>query len=121
MDDLDGEVASIIKELSDFDPGYDENDITSFIEKVYENATGNIEKGAFGNNQMRNYMEYIFGDFDKEFEAGNWGTDYNTGYKNWLESNVKWLEANKDSMYSAWADFSNTLTNSELKLFDDQG
>ena len=121
MDDLDGTVAQTIDDLNGFDPGYDENDVTKFINQVLDNATENIDKGATGNNQMRNYMEYIFGNFDKEFEKGLLGTDYNTAYETWLNNNVAWLEANKDNMFSAWSDFTETLTNQELKLFDDQG
>ena len=121
MDDLDGVVAQTINDLNNFDPGYDENDVSKFINKVLDNATENIGKGATGNNQMRNYMEYIFGDFDKEFEKGLLGTDYSAAYESWLNDRVAWLEANKDNMFSAWSDFAETLTNQELKLFDDQG
>jgi hypothetical protein len=50
MDDLDGIVSGTIEDLNSFDPGYDENDITGFISKAYENATENFNKGAYGNN-----------------------------------------------------------------------
>ena len=122
MDDLDGMVAQTIADLNGFDPGYDENDVTSFIQKVLKNANENIEKGAVGNNQMRNYMEYIFGDFDKEFQTGKWGTDYGTAYQNWLDNNVQWLEANQDNMYSAWQNIAPSLQQQfgEIgKVYDD--
>ena len=100
MDDLDGIVQDTINDLNSFDPGYDENDITSFINKVFENATENFEKGAYGNNVMGNYMREIFGDFKWD------GTgDYGNVYKQWLESNIAWLDANKENMFSAWDDF----------------
>lgn len=99
MDDLDGIVASTIEDLNNFDPGYDENDIVGFINKVYENATENFNKGAYGNNQMANYMREIFGAFTPEE-----GQDYSESYKTWLQGNISWLEANKENMYSAWSD-----------------
>jgi len=105
MDDLDGAVASIIDELNNFDPGYDENDITSFIGKVYKNASENIEKGAYGNNVMGNYMQKIFGEF--KYDGPKEG--YGDAYKEWLNTNLTWLENNQDSMYSAWSDFASTL------------
>ena len=95
MDDLDGMVKRTIDDLNNFDPGYDENDVTGFINKVIENATSNIKKGAWGNNQMRNYMEYIFGSY-----KGAPGDEYTA----WLQKGLKWLEANKENMQSAWAD-----------------
>ena len=105
MDDLDGEVASIIDELNDFDPGYDENDIVSFINTVLENATENIEKGATGNNAMGNYMRKIFGDFEYTGPEGGYGA----AYEAWLNNNVQWLEANKENMFSAWSNFASGL------------
>ena len=95
MDDLGSITKRTIDDFNSFDPGYDENDIIGFSNKVIENATANIEKGAWGNNQMRNYMEYIFGEY-----SGAPGEDY----QNWLTSNLSWLEANKENMQSAWAD-----------------
>ena len=105
MDDLGGVAKDTINTLNDFDPGYDENDVTGFITKVFDNATENIEKGAYGNNVMGNYMQKIFG----EFEYSGSETGYKEAYKEWLKNNVKWLEDNKDNMYSAWKDFSDTL------------
>ena len=112
MDDLDGAVKRTIDDLNNFDPGYDENDVTGFIDKVYKNATENIEKGAWGNNVMGNYMEKIFGEF--EYTGPKEG--YGDAYKSWLQTNVKWLEANKDNMFSAWDDFASTLNNKMLGL-----
>ena len=114
MDDLDSVVKHTIDDLNSFDAGFDENDITGFIGKALDNANQNIEKGAYGNNVMANYMRKIFGDFDTEFNAGKWGPDYGEGYKAWLKNNVTWLEANKDNMKSAWSDFASTLDNQML-------
>ena len=120
MDDLDGEVASIIDELNDFDPGYDENDIVSFINTVLENATENIEKGATGNNAMGNYMRKIFGDFEYTGPEGGYGA----AYEAWLNNNVQWLEANKENMFSAWSNFASGLDQHMLgaaKIYEKDG
>ena len=101
MDDLDSITKETIEDLNNFDPGYDENDITGFITKVLENATENINKGAWGNNVMANYMQKIFGDF--KYDGPQEG--YRDAYKAWLQDNVAWLNANKDNMFSAWDNF----------------
>jgi len=36
MDNLDGVVKKTIDDLNNFDPGYDENDVTDFIKKVFD-------------------------------------------------------------------------------------
>jgi len=97
LDDLDGMVSDLIDDLNSFDPGFDEDDITGFINKVYDFSKEKLEKGAYGNNAMGNYMRYIFGD-PKE------GEKYGEGYINWLNRNLAWLEANKENMYSAWTE-----------------
>ena len=114
MDDLDGIVKDTIDDLNSFDPGFDENDITGFIDKVYKNATENIGKGAWGNNQMRNYMQYIFGSFDEQYTPDM--GDYGQAYKTWLTQQTAWLEANKENMFSAWSDFAATLDNGMLDV-----
>ena len=101
MDDLNGIVEQTINNLNDFNPGFDENDITGFISKVFDDVNSNIEKGAWGNNTMGNYMRYIFGDFDYTGSLEG----YEEAYKSWITNNAKWLENNKDNMFSAWDDF----------------
>ena len=110
MDDLDSVVKRTIEDLNSFDAGFDENDITGFITKVLNNANENIDKGAYGNNVMANYMQKIFGDFDYNGPSEGYGE----AYKAWLKNNVAWLEANKDNMKSAWSDFASTLDNQML-------
>lgn len=105
MDDLDGIVKETIDDLNSFDPGFDENDITGFITKVYDNAKENLEKGAYGNNAMRNYMEKIFGNF--EYTGPEEG--YGNAYIAWLAQNMQWLEANKENMYNAWTDVATAI------------
>lgn len=101
MDDFDGVIKRTIDDLSGFDAGYDENDITDSLNNIYENAIKNMEKGAIGNNAMRNQMEYIFGAFEWDSVKGSYGEQY----EQWLNNNIKWLEANKNNLYSAWIDF----------------
>ena len=110
MDDLDSVVKRTIDDLNSFDAGFDENDITGFITKVLNNANENIDKGAYGNNVMANYMQKIFGNFDYNGPSEGYGE----AYKSWLKNNVTWLEANKDNMKSAWSDFASTLDNQML-------
>ena len=110
MDDLDSVVKRTIEDLNSFDAGFDENDITGFITKVLNNANENIDKGAYGNNVMANYMQKIFGNFDYNGPSEGYGE----AYKAWLKNNVAWLEANKDNMKSAWSDFASTLDNQML-------
>lgn len=105
MDDLDGMVKETIEDLNSFDPGFDENDITGFITKAYENAKDNLEKGAYGNNAMRGYMEKIFGNF--EYYGPEEG--YGNAYIAWLVQNMQWLEANKENMYNAWTDVASAI------------
>lgn len=101
MDDLDGTIKKTIDDLNGFDAGYDENNIVDFISSVYENAVKNMEQGAIGNNAMRNQMEYIFGAFEWDSTKGSYGEQY----EQWLNDGIKWLEDNKENLYSAWVDF----------------
>ena len=116
-DDLDGVVSQLIDDLNNFDAGFDENDITGFIGTVLDNATENIEKGAWGNNVMGNYMRKIFGDF--EYTGPKEG--YGEAYKKWINKNVAWLKANKDNMFSAWDDFVGKGNEKTLELITDSG
>jgi hypothetical protein len=43
-------VAGVLKTLSEFDPGMDENEIADFINTAYETLSENIKAGAVGNN-----------------------------------------------------------------------
>ena len=113
MDDLDGIVSETIDDLNNFDPGYDENDITGFISQVYDNAKENFDKGAYGNNQMANYMREVFGAFNQPE-----GQDYGESYIAWLQENMAWLEANKENMYSAWSDVAASWQNGQQGLAD---
>ena len=95
MGTLDNTIQKTLDGLSGFDPGYDENDVTGFISDAYDLVSEQMEKGAYGNNQMRQYMDFIFG---PESLAGKSGDEY----INQLKTNMAWLKANKENMYSAW-------------------
>jgi hypothetical protein len=50
FDGLNSMVAGVLKTLSEFDPGMDENEIADFINTAYETLSENIKAGAVGNN-----------------------------------------------------------------------
>ena len=101
MDDLDGIVQSTIDDLNSFDPGFDENDITGFIQKAYKTISENLEKGAVGNNQSRAYLEKLFG--ENIFDFGSVSIDeYGRKYEAKIQELTGILEANQENMYSAW-------------------
>lgn len=120
MDDLDGIVESTIDDLNSFDAGFDENDITGFIQKAYKTITGNLEKGAIGNNQNRAYLEKIFG--NDIFNFGNLPVDeWGRQYEQRVSQLVGILEANQENMYSAWQGVLGTYENAsgeQFKIFE---
>jgi hypothetical protein len=118
MDDLDSVVKRTIDDLNSFEPSYDENDITSFITKVFDFSKEQIDKGAWGNQAMREYMQEIFGTY-----TGAPGDEY----RDWLTKNLSWLEANKDNMKSAWMDIAGSSKDSaavygeNVKVWEENG
>ena len=111
MHSLDNMVAETIDDLNSFDPGFDENDVTGFISKAYEFANEQIEKGAYGNNAMKNYMLKIFGEdaFDDLSGLDIQSGAYADAYEARLNEMLAWLKANKDNMLSAWRDVEGSL------------
>ena len=120
MDDLDGIVESTIDDLNSFDAGFDENDITGFIQKAYKTITGNLEIGAIGNNQNRTYLEKIFG--NDIFNFGNLPVDeWGRQYEQRVSQLVGILEANQENMYSAWQGVLGTYitaSGEQLQIFE---
>lgn len=91
--------SSTLAGINGFDPGQDENDVTRFIGTANDFISEQIEKGAYGNSQMRQYMDFIFGG-----GAGDISGLSGDAYIAQLKANQKWLEENTDNMYSAWHD-----------------
>ena len=120
MDDLDGIVESTIDDLNSFNAGFDENDITGFIQKAYKTITGNLEIGAIGNNQNRAYLEKIFG--NDIFNFGNLPVDeWGRQYEQRVSQLTGILEANQENMYSAWQGVLGTYENAsgeQFKIFE---
>lgn len=120
MDDLDGIVESTIDDLNNFDAGFDENDITGFIQKAYKTISDNLEIGAIGNNQSRAYLEKIFG--NDIFNFGNLPVDeWGRQYEQRVSQLVGILEANQENMYSAWQGVLGTYENAsgeQFKIFE---
>ena len=120
MDDLDGIVESTIDDLNNFDAGFDENDITGFIQKAYKTISDNLEIGAIGNNQNRAYLEKIFG--NDIFNFGNLPVDeWGRQYEQRVSQLVGILEANQENMYSAWQGVLGTYENAsgeQFKIFE---
>lgn len=110
MDDLDGIVSQTIDDLNGFDPGFNENDVVSFINKAYETITKNLESGAVGNNQNRTYLEKIFG--PDIFDFGDISTkEYGEKYEAKVNELVQILDQNKENMFQAWSDVASTFQN----------
>ena len=106
LDDLEGQTKSIIDEFKNFDPGYDENDINKFITTTYESITENLEKGAYGNNQIKTYLQELFGadvfNADKLFEEYN-TTDFKTAYLSKVRELTDFLRQNAGGSFkNAW-------------------
>ena len=120
MDDLDGIVESTIDDLNSFDAGFDENDITGFIQKAYKTISDNLEIGAIGNNQNRTYLEKIFG--NDIFNFGNLPVDeWGRQYEQKVSQLTGILEANQENMYSAWQGVLGTYTTAsgeQLQIFE---
>lgn len=120
MDDLDGIVESTIDDLNSFDAGFDENDITGFIQKAYKTISDNLEIGAIGNNQNRTYLEKIFG--NDIFNFGNLPVDeWGRQYEQKVSQLTGILEANQENMYSAWQGVLGTYENAsgeQFKIFE---
>lgn len=120
MDDLDGIVESTIDDLNNFDAGFDENDITGFIQKAYKTISDNLEIGAIGNNQNRAYLEKIFG--NDIFDFGNLPVDeWGRQYEQKVSQLTGILEANQENMYSAWQGVLGTYitaSGEQLQIFE---
>ena len=102
-DNLDGAVQQIINDFNNFEPGFDENEITNFISGAYETISKNWEKGAYGNNQIRSYLTKLFG--PDIFDFGDISSEeYGKQYQQAVEKYLNILEANKENMYSAWSE-----------------
>ena len=102
-DNLDGAVQQIINDFNNFEPGFDENEITNFISGAYETISKNWEKGAYGNNQIRSYLTKLFG--PDIFDFGDVSSEeYGKQYQQAVEKYLNILEANKENMYSAWSE-----------------
>lgn len=102
-DNLDGVVQQIINNFNNFEPGFDENEITNFISGAYETISKNWEKGAYGNNQIRSYLTKLFG--PDIFDFGDISSEeYGKQYQQAVEKYLNILEANKENMYSAWSE-----------------
>ena len=54
--------ANAIKNIKDFDPGLDENEVSKHIASAAETVMGNLDKGAYGNTQVSNYLKHYFGE-----------------------------------------------------------
>lgn len=100
-------ISKVLKSISEFDPGQDENAVSEFINSAFEAIDKNLQKGAVGNSQNFNYLDYIFGpDWDKgangEELVGNAlikRMDYLMGI----------LNKNKENMFASWKDFAKKI------------
>ena len=104
---VDDIISKVLKSISEFDPGQDENAVSEFINSAFEAIDKNLQKGAVGNSQNFNYLDYIFGpDWDKgangEELIGNAlieRMDYLMGI----------LNKNKENMFASWEDFAKKI------------
>jgi len=95
FDSLDSMVAELFESMSNFDAGVDENEVASFISGLSETLKSNLEKGAVGNSQNFNILDYMF------------GTDWDQGLSgDALVARMQYLsgvlEANSKDMRSSW-------------------
>ena len=114
FDSLNSLVAETLKTLSEFDPGMDENEVSEFISTYYETLNSNLEKGAVGNSQNFNILDFMFG----EGWDDNLSGDALVERMNYL-SGV--MEQNSADMRASWADlaagkdvYGNTFNKSAL-------
>ena len=96
FDGLNSMVAGVLKTLSEFDPGMNENEIADFINTAYETLSSNLKAGAVGNNQNFSYLDFFFPGWDKGLEGDALiaQMEYLTGK----------LEDNSVNMRRAWSD-----------------
>ena len=96
FDGLNSMVAGVLKTLSEFDPGMDENEIADFINTAYEALSENIKAGAVGNNQNFSYLDFFFPGWDKGLEG-----DALVAQMEYLTGKLK---DNSVNMRRAWSD-----------------
>lgn len=103
MNTLDSFTSGVIDDLNNFQPGYDENDVTKFIGTASDFVNEQIEKGAYGNNAMQDYIKKIFGEDAFRDESGN--ALQGKAYEAQLQKYATALGRNKENMYSAWSSY----------------
>lgn len=122
MNTLQNGVADTINTFNNFDPGINEDDLTGFISGAYDTLSGLIEKGAYGNSQIRSYLGFLFGPealSDLDLDTYD---DYGTAYEAKVNELVSLLNNNKENMYAAWSDFVKSIQGTEIaELFEDTG
>lgn len=96
FDGLNSMVAGVLKTLSEFDPGMDENEIADFINTAYETLSGNLKAGVVGNNQNFSYLDFFFPGWDEGLEG-----DALVAQMEYLTGK---LEDNSVNMRRAWSD-----------------
>ena len=89
-------IAGLNKEISEFDPGIDENFASSFMGQVSQTLTGNVQKGAYGNSQNKKYLDYLLG---PDWDAG---VEYGKGYEEKLRYASQQISKNANNMSHSW-------------------
>ena len=86
-DSLNSMIAELNKTLVTFDPGIDENFVSSFIGQANETIASNLEKGAVGNSQIDKYLDLLFTDSWDEGLSGAKRTSKIQQYSEFLANN----------------------------------
>ena len=95
MNSLDDLVADTVESLENFDYGVDENTVAEKTKEMAEILRANINKGAYGNSQNFEILDYMFGpDWDKDLSG--------EALENKMKELTKILESNSENFANAW-------------------
>ena len=107
FDSVEGVVRSALKGIEEFDPGIDENAFADFVSQAYDAVNENLKKGAVGNSQNRNYLDFLFGkDWDKDDSGQALVGDALVERMQYL---TKFMGKNTENMKESWVRFSEGL------------
>lgn len=106
MSSLEQMSAETLETLSKFDPGIDENEVGDFMGTAYETISENLAKGAVGNSQNFEYLDFLFPGWSDglNLEAfnGDWDRLEDETYAR-MKQYLAILEQNQSDMGMSWA------------------
>ncbi len=103
MSSLEQMSAETLDTLSNFDPGIDENEVGDFLNTAYETLNENLSKGAVGNSQNFEYLDFLFGE--------NWRAGINETADNYGDLLVARMKGITEILGENTEDMSNFWTN----------